>query len=383
MNQKKFIYISHWRFPSEKTMSPLIMRTCQEFADQGFEVELWAPKRLTKIVTEKDPFIYHDIKRNFEIKNLLTLDLLEIVGGKISFYLMLLTFGLSVFFKAFQEKNSVFYSHDSRDVFFLSFLRRSIFVEIHDFYESSAFFVNKFVLSRAKGIVSTNLIKAEKISKKYSISEEKILHKPNAVDVKKFDLDTDQEEARRKLGLPIDSKIILYTGSLFYWKGVDTLMDSAKYIPEDFYVYFVGGTDDDIEKFKEESKNIKNITVVGRKSHQEIPLWQRSADVLVLPNTAKFEESRLETSPVKLFEYMASRVPIIASKIPSIQNVVSENMVFFFEPDNPKDLAEKIISVLNDRGAVKEKVSCSRQEVEKYTWEKRVGDIINFISKIS
>jgi glycosyltransferase involved in cell wall biosynthesis len=53
-------------------------------------------------------------------------------------------------------------------------------------------------------------------------------------------------------------------------------------------------------------------------------MWQKAADALVLPNTAKEDISKYYTSPMKLFEYMASRRPIVATNIPSITEIINE-----------------------------------------------------------
>ncbi len=371
---KKLIYISHWRFPSEKTMSPLIMRTCQEFADQGFEVELWVPNRSNSNHVNSDPFNYHQTKRNFKLIKLPVIDPMERMGGKLSFFILLLTFNIVVFAKAMFSSQCIYYSHDLRDVFLLSLLKRNFFIEIHDFYESKINFINRIVINRTAGIISTNSLKASMIIRKYDVPSRRVLWQPNAVDARKFDLDITKKEARKRLSLPGEINIVLYTGSLFYWKGVDTLLASANHLSRNTYVYFVGGTDGDIEKFKVEAQKFSNVVVVGRKPHKDMPLWQKAADVLVLPNTARYEESRVETSPVKLFEYLASSRPLVASDIPAIRDIISENEAIFFKPDDPLDLASKINKIL-ETGYDEKKIIQAKKLAYKNSWESRIESI--------
>lgn len=384
-NTKKLIYISHWRVPSEKTMSPLIMKTCEGLAND-FEVELWVPWRHNPGFKKADAFEYHGVKKNFLIKRLPALDGMAFIPGKLGFYLLVASFNVSVFLYALFRgilKSAVFYAHDTRDAVLLLLFRPRIFFEIHDFYKSSVDFINKLGFSRAAGLIVTNKYKMEKINKEYGIPMERMLHQPNVVDVEKFNPNISKEEAREKLQLPRDEKIILYTGHLFGWKGVDTLLESAKYLPKNQVIYFVGGTDEDIESFKKKKESLgigDAVVIAGRKPHDEIPLWQRAADVLVLPNTAKEEASKYETSPVKLFEYMASGTPILASDLPSIRNIVNENMVWFFEADNSKDLNQVIQKSLSSEKESQNKADNARQESQKYTWGNRSKNILNFIS---
>lgn len=365
-------------------MSPLIMRTCEEFARQGLEVELWMPRRINSQYGGKDPFLHYGIKPTFVIRKLPVLDLIEHIPGTLSFILMKLTFAVSVWWGSkFVSDDIIWYAHDIRDVFFLQ--GKPLFVEIHDFYESSANFLNRLVLARVRGLVVTNKIKMLYIGKKYGISRDRMIHLPNAADITRFNSQLTRSEAREKLALPIDQKLVVYAGSLFGWKGIHTLALAAPHVSENINIIFAGGNEKDRQNFRKfiDDYNLKNITLlplpyedIGRPS-----LLMRAADVLVLPNTAKDQASKYETSPVKLFQYMSSGTPIVASDLPSIRDIVSEKEVFFFEPDNPESLAKTIDRVLQDPRESGRRVGASQEEVKKYSWEKRIEAIISFLKE--
>lgn len=379
------IYISHLRMPAEKTATPFILKTCEMFAKNGVDLELWIPWRNNRHFAGMDPFFYHHVEKNFVIRRLPSFDLTGFLPGKLFFYILLFSFNVSLigrllFYRT--PEDAVFYFHDARDMFLsLPFIKRPVFLEIHDFYKSSFKLINDFCFPRVRGFIVTNLWKIAELEKKFGISKEKMLHQPNAVDLKIFNIDTPKKDARDRLNLSQDVKIILYTGHLFSWKGVDTLFEAHRFLGPEEIIYFVGGTNKDIEKFKIKSEKlkIKNIVVVGRRPHDEIPLWLRAADVLVLPNTAKEEASKYETSPVKLFEYMASGRPIVASDLPSIRNIVDEKAVFFFEPDNSRSLADLLLFVLQSEDETKRRVDRARREVRKYSWTERTNAIIYFM----
>jgi glycosyltransferase involved in cell wall biosynthesis len=142
--------------------------------------------------------------------------------------------------------------------------------------------------------------------------------------------------------------------------------------------YFVGGNPKSVLEYKAKFTS-PNLHFLGYRPHKEIPIWQKSADCLVIPNTAKEDISKYYTSPMKLFEYMASGVPIVASSIPSIMEIVSEKEVTFFEPDNKESLKDKIVRVLQDIEGMRELTTNARNKVQNYTWEKRAKKIIKFI----
>ncbi len=383
--KNKIIYVSHWRFPSEKTMTPLIMKTCEGFVQEGFSVELWIPKRPSGF-TGVNPFVKHNIRERFVIRSLLSIGSIN-KFGKFGFLLMVFTFNFAVFIRLLKERRCssslILYGHDLRDFIIPSFLRLPLFIEIHDFYESSFNFINRFVLKRTSGLIVTNTFKQKSIEANYGFPMNRMIFQPNAVSFEMFDIPVSKQQAREELNLPLDIKIILYTGHLFSWKGVYTLAESIAYLSENTYIYFVGGTKEDREALKmfAVSKKLSRLIFLEHQEHVRIPFFQKSADVLVLPNTAKESVSKYETSPVKLFEYMASGVPIVASDLPSIREIVSDKEVFFFTPDDSKNLAELIEKVMNDETMVEERVNASRVLARTHGWNSRTKAITALIKK--
>ena len=385
--KKKIIVLSHWRFPSDKTMSPLIMKTCEGFVQEGFLVELWVPERIDYGLSVIDPFVKHNIPTRFPIRKLPSLKFVERFG-KLGFILMVAIFNFSVFFRLFRERKSdssiIIYGQDIRDFVLPSLLGLPLFIEIHDFYESSVRFLNRMVLKNTSGLIVTNTFKQRAINERYGFPKNKMIHQPNAVSSEMFDITISKKEAREKLGLPLDVKIALYTGHLFSWKGVHTLAEAALYVSPDTYIYFVGGMKEDreaLEKFVMDKK-LPHIVFLPHQEHSKIPLFQKSSDVLVLPNTAKEAASKYETSPVKLFEYMASGIPIVASNIPSIREIVSPKEVFFFTPDDPKSLAKAIQEAIEDLDKANERTDASRILARSFSWPLRAKAITALIRRL-
>ncbi len=376
---RNFFLIFHGRFPSEKAAALFAAKSAEAFATQGLRVTLVVPMRIGALV--EDPYVYYDLKNSFDI---VYVKVIDAFGNRFlkhaAFFLSYLSFSIRTFFyiRKTSTADGIIYSNEILPLTLISYSRKNCFYEMHDFPESKFFIFGK-MLKRMKWILVHNKWKLAEIKKLFpSIHPEKFLYEPNAVDIKAFDIPISKEEVRAKLSLPLAAKIAVYTGHLYSWKGVDTLALSAKHI-SDFQIVFVGGTREDVKKFKEKYGTIKNISIIGHVKHSEIPMWQKAADVLVLPNTAKEKISAFYTSPMKLFEYMASSRPIVATDIPSIREIADETNAIIVVPDNEEALARGIKSAVDEPEHAKAIAEQAMKDVLSHTWEKRAKRIIAFI----
>lgn len=225
-------------------------------------------------------------------------------------------------------------------------------------------------------VVLTELMKKE--FEKKGIKT-KIIVAPDGVDIQKFSFGGDKQVERAKLGLPLDKKIVLYTGHLYPWKGAHVLAEAVRYLSKDFFIVFVGGTENDIKDFRSKYGSQEQILIVGHKDHKEISLWQFCADILVLPNSGKEDISKFYTSPLKLFEYMASGVPIVASDLPSIREILNEENSLLVSPDNPQELARGISELSKNRELSQKLANRAKTDVIKFSWANRANKIIDLI----
>ena len=183
------------------------------------------------------------------------------------------------------------------------------------------------------------IITISNVLKKYYVSlgcaVRKIYVLPTGVNIDNF------LKPNGKFGNPIKEYIdkinIVYVGHLYDWKGIPEILETAE-IDKRFYFHLVGGLKEDNIRVKglvNECKNT-NVIVHGMKTQTEIPPYLWNADILLLPPSAKHPSAKW-TSPVKLGEYLASGVPIVASRISALEDWVSAENVFFFEPDDSRD----------------------------------------------
>ena len=85
-------------------------------------------------------------------------------------------------------------------------------------------------------------------------------------------------------------------------------------------------------------------------------------------------------SPLKLFEYMVSKRPIVASDLPSVREILNEENAVLVEPGNPNALANGIEKVLSDEELANKIAEKAYEDVQQYSWERRTRRILEFIN---
>lgn len=373
--KKRIIYIANARMPTEKAHGIQIAKMCEAFQEEGNDIELVLPKRRNHI--KESLFSFYSIQTSFPFVKLWCLDLLSFFPSAFSFFVQEITFAVSVWVYSLFQKESVYYTRDLLSVYFLS-SHHSIFLELHSLPKSQRSMFARLLKKIKKCVVLTEELKKDLVD--LGFPEKNILVAPDGVDRKAFVTSLTLEQARERVHLPLDKKIILYTGHLYDWKGVDTLLRAAAFVPQALFVV-VGGTEKEQQDLKQKNSISENILFISQQKHGEMPFYLASADILVLPNSAKERISSHYTSPLKLFEYMCSRRPILASRLPSLQNILHNENAFFFTPDDEKSCAEMINDIFHDKEKSLQKSERAFQDVQNYSWQKRVQKIQTFLEE--
>jgi glycosyltransferase involved in cell wall biosynthesis len=198
---------------------------------------------------------------------------------------------------------------------------------------------------------------------------------PDAVDLERFERLPEPGAARAAPGLPREGPLALYCGHFYDAKGVPTLVDAARLLPK-VSVALVGGWPADIARLRERARGCETVRFAGFVSNALVPAHLAAADVLVLPNSARTSQARI-TSPLKLFEYMAARRPIVATRIPALAGLLrhGEN-AWLVSPDCPESLAAGIERVLADGALARRLVERAWQDVQRYTWKRRAAELL-------
>jgi len=355
---------------------------CEEFSNAGTEVKLLVPTRDNFI--KEDTFSFYGLEKNFTINYTKSFDFIrfEKYLGRCSFYLQSLLFFIKLVFKRI-DKDTIIYTRTPEIGWLFSLRGHKTIYEAHK-WPGSKISLYKYLLKKVDKVIC-NSKGTEKKFKNNGFSNTIVA--PNGVDLKRFEIKKSISELKKELNLPKDKKILMYIGHLYKWKGIDIMIKAAEILltSRDIIFILIGGMDRDVKRYKQivKSKELINILLLGHQKKEKIPKFLRCADILLLPNAPVTQESIEFTSPMKMFEYMASKKPIVASELPSIREILNKNNAILVKPDNPEILAKGIEKALEDSDFCAKSSRQAYKDVQKYTWEKRARRIINFLDNQS
>jgi len=381
----KLVYIANIRLPTEKAHGIQIMKMCEAFALAGTDLELVIPTRTNSDFSEVDPFVYYGVKRIFKIISLKTFDPTFLLAfpagsygkGQIFFF----TLALFKYLKSVQTEDVLFYTRDEHLLPLLFKFSKRIIWEGHALSERPKKFIQYFKACQRIIVLTMSL---KKILMDLGIAGKNILVAPDAVDLETFDIDLTIPEARIKLNLPREQIILGYIGTFRtknMSKGLETVLAALRMIADPKITFAaVGGAETDIKHYQDlaRSMNIEGrVMLVPKVDQFQVAIYQKAFNILLMP-FPKNEHYAYFMSPLKMFEYMAAKRPIVTADLPSIREILDEESAVFAEPENSKSFADGIKKILSDSDLA-DKISLNaRQKVQEFTWQKRARNILNF-----
>ena len=169
--------------------------------------------------------------------------------------------------------------------------------------------------------------------------------------------------------------LVVYAGHLYAWKGVDVLLEALAEVPEADGL-IVGGhaKEPDLARVSALADKLgiaSRVRFTGLVDPPDVRALLSQASVLVLPNPPSAISTRF-TSPLKLFEYMAARRPIVATDLPAMREVLTPDVhAIFVVPGSASALSAGIRRVLSDPELAVRLSETAATAVLDYTWDRR------------
>jgi glycosyltransferase involved in cell wall biosynthesis len=193
---------------------------------------------------------------------------------------------------------------------------------------------------------------------------------------------------RKRFGISKGDITVAFVGNIAFWQGVDILLNSAlPLLSKDGYLKFLvvgdGLLKDPLVKKVLDAGYEKNVIFAGMVRYEDIPFIINIADICVAPFIAR--RNRVTgVSPLKVFEYMACGKPVICSRIEGLEFVETERAGYLVEPEDIKDLQEKLVDLIHDPG---KRAAMGREGLhlvrEKFDWGLKVTKIEKILKALA
>jgi glycosyltransferase involved in cell wall biosynthesis len=214
------------------------------------------------------------------------------------------------------------------------------------------------------------------------VAPDKIIVNPNGVDVERFRPGAGGAETRHELGLREGEVVAGFVGTFGPWHGVEKLAEAIKSIPLDLPVRFLlvgsGSLHAEVEKQLAAEKASGRVIFTGAVGPEQVPKLLDACDILVAPHVSLADGSEFFGSPTKIFEYMAMRKGIVASRLGQIGEVlVDQETALLVEPGNVEELTAAIVRLIESE-ELRLRLGAQAREVaeREHTWRHNAQRVI-------
>ena len=228
-------------------------------------------------------------------------------------------------------------------------------------------YFEKWISSRLDGVIGVS----EELTAKFNHS--------NATTIKNYPIINEVIEAEKKhSNLPHYG---IYIGSLSRVRGIKEIIQSLEYMPTDYSLVIAGKFDN--AEFEIECVSLpqwKRVHYLGFIPSYEAYSWLKGAEVgyTVLYPT----NGHIYSLPIKNFEYMAAKVPVLMTDI-HLWRQTFENNAWYVSSIDPKTIASSAKEILANDEMRNEKTACAYNLIlNEMNWEIESKKLVNYYEKL-
>lgn len=365
----KIVYLFNSSIPSYNANSLQVANMCQELSVNGNDVTLITPSTgLKKSISE-----HYGFKKSF---NLIKIKRFKTFPRGLNYY----WYSISSILKSKKFKPEMFITRNYFTLFLLILFRKKIIFEIHTDLKFEGrinrFIYKNFKILNSKKIVNlifiTNALRQHFV-KKYNLKLYRTSILYSASNIKNYQ---PQKTSNKNIkigyfGLVNDSRGFSFICKL---SRIDNL--------NNYYIY--GGSNEFIRNMKKKITN-KNLFLNSYKSYKKMKNLMKEMDILILPYKKKvtaagnFGDISKYTSPMKLFDYLASGKVIIVSSLEVLKEVLKPNKnCIFVDSLNVFIWKNEILKLKNNLNKMYIMSKNNYYLSKQFTYKQRVKKLLEF-----
>lgn len=370
------------RIPSTTANSVGVMTMCGQFARQGLDTMLLVPggqgMPLSQLGNARDLFEFYSVAAPFAFKRFP--NAFSILSRFASPY------SLALVLYARARGFSLITTRALEVAVWAARLNMPVILESHNFSKFEKHrMIGSWVSITQQAEKPVSMVVTTKAGKHsyaaIGVPEQRIRVLPNGVNVERFSRDDAQASLRIELDLPPDVPLLAFSGSLHEGRGGEEMLDCAALLP-DVQVLIVGGTPDDVARYRQivQQRGLDNVRLIGHVAQCILPKYLLAADILLMPYTTRFSAHSFEyTSPMKMFEYLATGRPMVATDFPILHEVLEHGRnAVFVPPDSGEALAQGVRQLLEQPDLARRIGAAAKADAQRYSWQARAGAVIGW-----
>lgn len=295
--------------------------------------------------------------------------------------------------QALKQKAAIYHAHEIGALpvgYLLKRIRGAKLVyDAHELYtetsslrEASRWFrwifeqVERYILRRVDAVITASEMRGQEMVARYKCERPLVVRNcPSLIQ----GVEVKGDPLRKVLGLDKNQKIVLYQGLYSAYRGLEQLVEGARFIQDGVVVFRGwGGLEGELKRLTNSLGLNNKVFFLEPSAATELVRAAAEADIGVVPYLPVNLNNKYST-PNKLFEYMMAGLAIAASDLPEIGRIIEETgSGVLFDPYDPKSIGSAINRLISDEELLRSAQSNARRAAkEKYNWEKESQKLLN------
>ncbi|MDD5623199.1 MAG: glycosyltransferase family 4 protein [Candidatus Peribacteraceae bacterium] len=383
----RITYVTQARFPTEKAHGFQVAEVCSALKQLKHSVTLVAPDVANTVRT--DHAVYYGLRTSFPVVRLRVFDALRsrVIPGAFAFFFTMRSYRKSIRTYLKEHPCDLLYA---RSPALLPTLLKSgvpVILELHTLPRRSRAFIDR--CRRCRAVVCLTTPMRDELLKR-GMDASRVMVEGDGVDPRRFLHLPSASAAKKQWRLPAGRPAVGYVGSLVtrdtLEKGVRELIGAFAILKkrgEKFFGWVVGGPEEWRKRYVTyaHSRGLteQDVHFQGAVGSPQVPSVLAACSVCVYPAPESTHPYfQRDTSPLKIFEYLAAGKPIVCANLLPLREVLGPSLAHLCRPGDSVSLADAI------EQALRHPVTNARRRralLERSSWKNRMARILAFAAK--
>jgi glycosyltransferase involved in cell wall biosynthesis len=384
----KIALVAPTEIPARRANTIQVMKMAQALVETGHDVRVTSPSAPPSTLSQdRESRAWSNMASLYGIRSQFPVEWLPIRP-----WMRRYDYGLKAVRWAHRWGTELLYTRLPQCAALASLMGISTIYEIHDFPAGlmAGWLLRGFLAGKgAVRLVVISQALAQDLAAHFNISRRASFYlvAPDGVDLARYENLPSPREARQKLPVGIGRRlgefVAGYSGHLYAGRGVEVILGMAACLPQVSFL-LSGGEPEDVKRVQAQAADmgLNNVILTGFIPNADLPLYQASCDVLLMPYQAQVAASSggdiaRYLSPMKLFEYLACGRAILSSDLPVLRETLTPEIAILLPPADVSTWVTAVQGLLSDPVRCQVLGDAARQVAGQYSWENRARRILD------